>query len=126
MDLARHERIKYDLRLLGTSLAQISRELGVSISSVSTVSQGYRRSERIQKAIAVQLGTSPEVLWPERYQTGPVTFLCRPKSFFRPLFSRKRRGFSNPMPTTRCATSTCPVIPTWAMVGCGLALHSAI
>ncbi|MBO9401163.1 helix-turn-helix domain-containing protein [Shimia sp. R9_3] len=69
VDLARHERIKYDLRLLGTSLAQISRELGVSISSVSTVSQGYRRSERIQKAIAVQLGTSPEVLWPERYQT---------------------------------------------------------
>ncbi|WP_209097352.1 hypothetical protein [Shimia sp. R10_1] len=34
-------------------------------------------------------------MYPRKY--GPVTFLCRPKSSFRPLFSRKRRGFSNPM-----------------------------
>ena len=28
---------------------------------------------------------------------GPVTFLCRSKCSFRPLFVRKRRGFSSPM-----------------------------
>ncbi len=69
VDLEKHERIKCALRISGSSLAKLSRELGLSISSVSTVSQGYRRSRRIQKAIAEQLGKSPEELWPERYQT---------------------------------------------------------
>ncbi|WP_082023115.1 helix-turn-helix domain-containing protein [Leisingera sp. ANG-S5] len=70
VDLKKHERIKCELRISGSSLAQLSWELGVSISSVSTVSQGYRRSHRIQKAIAEKLGHSPENLWPERYETG--------------------------------------------------------
>lgn len=69
-NIAKHERLKCELRLKGSSLAQLSRELGLSISSVSTVSQGYRRSERIQKAIAKKLGTTPQEIWPERYQTG--------------------------------------------------------
>ncbi|WP_170362230.1 helix-turn-helix domain-containing protein [Ruegeria arenilitoris] len=67
VDLAKHEQIKCDLRLKGSSLAKLSRDIGRSISSVSTVSQGYRRSDYVQKAIAEKLGTTPEALWPERY-----------------------------------------------------------
>ncbi len=68
VDLAKHEQIKCDLRLKGSSLAMLSQDIGRSISSVSTVSQGYRRSDYIQKAIAEKLGTTPEALWPERYE----------------------------------------------------------
>lgn len=70
VDLAKHERVKYELRVAGTSLADISRELGVYQSSVSAVSQGHRRSHAIQSAIAEALGTQPELLWPERYNAG--------------------------------------------------------
>jgi lambda repressor-like predicted transcriptional regulator len=50
-DLEKHERLKYELRISGSSLAEISRELGLTQTSVSTVCQGYRRSHRIQTAI---------------------------------------------------------------------------
>ncbi|MFA3920457.1 helix-turn-helix domain-containing protein [Ruegeria hyattellae] len=67
-DLRKHERIKFELRLAGTSLAEISRELGISQASVSTVSMGKRRSRKIQRAIANRLGRDPEQLWPKRYR----------------------------------------------------------
>jgi len=65
--LKRHESIKMRLRLAGSSLADIARELGVSASTVTTVSQGYRRSARIQTAIAAKLRVSATELWAEQY-----------------------------------------------------------
>lgn len=41
------ERIKMQLRLAGTSLAQIARELGVQPSTVASVSRGKSRSRRV-------------------------------------------------------------------------------
>ncbi len=58
VDLEFHERLKCQLRLAGSSMANISRSLGISQSSVTVVSQGYRRSRRIEAEIARQLGTS--------------------------------------------------------------------
>lgn len=69
VDLQRHEFLKLQLRLKGSSLAQVAKSLGVLQSSVTVVSQGYRRSQRIEAAIANQLGTSPQALFPERYDT---------------------------------------------------------
>jgi len=48
-------------------MAEIARTLGIKQSSVTVVSQGYRRSHRVQSAIATQLGTTPQKLFPDRY-----------------------------------------------------------
>lgn len=69
VDLEFHERLKYQLRLTGSSMAKIARSLGVSQSSVTVVSQGYRRSRRIEAEIARQLGTSAEKLFADRYNS---------------------------------------------------------
>ena len=66
-DLERHETIKYRLRLAGSSLAKIARELDVAGTTVSSVCQGYRRSRRIELAIAEKLGEAPATVWPGRY-----------------------------------------------------------
>jgi|GEM_PF-2156305 len=58
----RREYIKYQLRLRGTCLAEISRELGVSTATMSQVCLGVRSSERIMSALAARLGVSPEAL----------------------------------------------------------------
>lgn len=68
IDLPRHEMIKARLRIAGTSLAQISRELGVSHTTVGMVCQGYSRSRRVEEAIADKLAARPESLWPDRYE----------------------------------------------------------
>lgn len=69
-----HERIKMRLRMAGTSLAQIARDLGVAATTVTSVSQGARRSRRIENAIAHHLSTTAAKLWPERYASaGPMT-----------------------------------------------------
>lgn len=67
VNLEHHELLKCRLRLTGSSMAKIARLLGVSQSSVTVVSQGYRRSHRVQQEIAEQLGTTPEELFPDRY-----------------------------------------------------------
>ncbi|WP_417607301.1 helix-turn-helix domain-containing protein [Primorskyibacter flagellatus] len=67
IDLQQHELLKFKLRSNGSSLASIARLLGVSQSTVTVVCQGYRRSHRIQSAIADQLGTTPQQLFPDRY-----------------------------------------------------------
>lgn len=67
VDLLRHEDVKRRLRLAGSSLTEIARTEGVLQSTVTVVSQGYRKSHRIQKAIAKQLGTTPQQLFPDRY-----------------------------------------------------------
>ncbi|WP_353014030.1 helix-turn-helix domain-containing protein [Ruegeria sp. SCP10] len=58
----RREYIKYQLRLRGTTLAEISRELGVSTATMSQVCLGVRRSDRVLSAIADKLGVSLEAL----------------------------------------------------------------
>lgn len=55
------------LRLAGSSLANIARELSVARASVTAVSVGTHRSRRIEAAIAAKLGETPQQLWPERY-----------------------------------------------------------
>lgn len=67
VDLQRHQVLKLRLRSKGSSFAQIARNLSVLQSSVTVVSQGYRRSHRIQKAIATELQTTPANIFPERY-----------------------------------------------------------
>jgi lambda repressor-like predicted transcriptional regulator len=66
-----HENIKMRLRLQGSSLAVVARELAVTRTTVTAVSQGRCRSQRIEAAIATKLGVTPEQLWPERYRTTP-------------------------------------------------------
>ena len=63
-----HESIKMRLRLQGSSLAEVARELAVTRTTVTAVSQGRCRSQRIEAAIAVKLGMNVEQLWPERYR----------------------------------------------------------
>lgn len=63
----RHEWIKMRLRLVGSSLSQVARDLGVRPTTVTSVSQGFRRSQRIERRIAEVLTTAPAQLWPERY-----------------------------------------------------------
>ncbi len=68
VDLELHEILKARLRILGSGISALAREIGVSPSSVTTVSQGYRTSHRIQKALAEKLNTEPELLFPDRYK----------------------------------------------------------
>lgn len=68
-EIKRHERIKMQLRLAGSSLAEVARELGVQTSTVAAVSRGKGRSRRIEAAISAKLGIAPERLWPERLAT---------------------------------------------------------
>lgn len=62
---ARHESIKYRLRLKGSSLSAIARSLGRDKATVTLVSQGKGTSSRIQRAIAEALGDSVEELFPK-------------------------------------------------------------
>lgn len=62
-----HARIKGALALKGLTLSSIARDLKVAPGTVSIVSRGFRRSRRIESAIAIALGCAPSDLWPERY-----------------------------------------------------------
>lgn len=66
--IQRHERIKMKLRLAGSSLAQVARELQVQPTTVTSVSRGLSRSKRIESRIAEVLRTTPDKLWPDRYE----------------------------------------------------------
>lgn len=63
--LLRREWIKFQLRLRGTTLSALARELGVSRQALGqTLVTSYPRMER---AIAARLGMEPWDIWPERY-----------------------------------------------------------
>ena len=64
----RLERIKMELRLRGSSLTAIARELGVNPAIMTNVCKGVRRSRRIEAVIAQRLGRPLEKLWPEYYR----------------------------------------------------------
>lgn len=67
VDLQRHDLVKFQFRTKGSSLAAVAKDVGVLQSSDTVVSQGYRRSRRIEAAIAGALGTTPCEFYPERY-----------------------------------------------------------
>ncbi len=62
-----HERLKAQLAKRDLTLSDIARQLQVAPSSVTIVSQGLRRSRRIELALATAVGSTPEKLWPGRY-----------------------------------------------------------
>ncbi|WP_158586851.1 helix-turn-helix domain-containing protein [Aurantiacibacter zhengii] len=65
--LTQHDHIKWLLRINGSSLADIARELDICASAVTIVSKGQSRSKRVEEAIAQATNMRPEQLWPERY-----------------------------------------------------------
>ncbi|MFN3312486.1 MAG: helix-turn-helix domain-containing protein [Hyphomonas sp.] len=67
VDIANHDAIKRDLRALGIKLVDIAAELRCPPSLVTMVSQGKRRSQEIELAIASRLKRNPAELWPDRY-----------------------------------------------------------
>ncbi|MDX2270357.1 MAG: helix-turn-helix domain-containing protein [Cyanobacteriota bacterium] len=69
------EEIKAQLRLKGSSLAGVSRELGVTKQTVNAVLAGKGRSKRIETAIAQKLGLSVEEVWPDRYPAAVEQFV---------------------------------------------------
>jgi len=69
VDRQTHELLKFRLRSVGSSLADVANSLGISKSTVTVVCQGRRRSHRVQAAIAERLGTTPQQLFPDRYPT---------------------------------------------------------
>jgi Ner family transcriptional regulator len=62
-----HARIKGALALRGMNLSSIARDLDVAPTTVSIVCRGFRRSRRIERAIADAIGCAPAELWPLRY-----------------------------------------------------------
>lgn len=66
--LEQHEWIKSRLRLVGSSLAEIARELDLKPATITIVSQGQRRSQRIESAISTKLGVPVATLWPDKYR----------------------------------------------------------
>ncbi len=63
----RWEWIKYQLRLKGSSTADLARQLGVTDRAIRAVkTTPYPRMER---AIAKALGVKPQKLWPERWNS---------------------------------------------------------
>lgn len=68
VDDKQHARIKAALSLRGRSLSDVARELDVAPTTVSIVSRGFRRSRRIEAAIAGELGLLPAQIWPDRYR----------------------------------------------------------
>jgi len=63
--LQRNEWIKYQLRIRGSSMSELARRLGVTRQAVrNALSGSYPKMER---AIANEIGRSPEHIWPERY-----------------------------------------------------------
>lgn len=61
----RREWIKYKLKILGTSLAELGRQHQTTRQNVSTAL--YRPNPKWEYIIASELGLSPAEIWPERY-----------------------------------------------------------
>lgn len=73
IDIERHDAIKRRLRSCGVNFRDIAFELGYQPSFITLVSQGRRQSARVEAAIAARLSTTPDKLWPDRYETeGPA------------------------------------------------------
>ena len=67
LNLPAHNNVKLALKSVGSSLTKVAAELDVRPATVTIVSQGHRRSRRIEEAIAEKLGMTAQEIWPERY-----------------------------------------------------------
>ena len=65
--MIRHQEIRNALKARGLTISDVARQLGLSQATITTVSQGYRRSARVEKHLAELLGTTCATLFPERY-----------------------------------------------------------
>ncbi|MDH5785364.1 MAG: helix-turn-helix domain-containing protein [Chromatiales bacterium] len=71
--------VKYQIHMLGSSMAQLAEEAGVSRQCLY---QAFCKSyPRMEKVIADALELEPKVLWPERYDADglPLYRMGRPK-----------------------------------------------
>jgi lambda repressor-like predicted transcriptional regulator len=64
---ARHLKTKFLLQSAGSNFNEIARELGLSHSTVLSVSNSRSISARVQELIAEKVGVHPGEIWPERY-----------------------------------------------------------
>lgn len=88
----RREWIKFQLRIRGSSLSQLARELNVTRSS--TILALAKPYPRVERAIARRIGLKPEQIWPERYDENgnPNRKRGRPKSITKSNTGRARRN----------------------------------
>ncbi|MBO9436996.1 helix-turn-helix domain-containing protein [Ruegeria sp. R13_0] len=63
----RHLKTQYELQRAGSSFNEIARELGLSHSTVLSVSNSRSVSAKVQARIAEKIGVHPAEIWPERY-----------------------------------------------------------
>lgn len=84
-----------DLRVRGSSLAKIARELGVTDFAVTLVGKRMCRSAKIEQALAEALQTTPEQLFPDLCERGqrahrrPSKFTLRALAASQMLHERK-------------------------------------
>lgn len=72
----RWECIKYQLRLRGSSLAQIGQELGIPRQSVNNAKRV--RYPRVERAIARKIDVAPQDIWPDRWNPDGAPVRERP------------------------------------------------
>ncbi|MNO51481.1 DNA-binding transcriptional regulator Nlp [compost metagenome] len=75
--IQRWEWIKYQLRAKGSSLAKLARELNVTGPAVKNAKR--KPYPRVERAIARALDTTPDKLWPERWNSDGTPHRQRPR-----------------------------------------------
>ena len=64
----RCEWIQFQLAMVGSSFAEISRLTGLTRQGVGQVARGKFHNVQVEKAIAEKIGMDAARIWPERYQ----------------------------------------------------------
>jgi Ner family transcriptional regulator len=70
-------RVVYELRERGLSVAEVARQAG--FSTVGSRSVQTKRWPRMQAAIAKSLGVSPITIWPDRYDDEGLPLRLKPR-----------------------------------------------
>lgn len=83
----RWEWIKYQLRVRGSSLSALARDLEVTRNAVHNVAR--LPYPRVERALAAKLGLRPEELWPERYDAVGKPLRQRPNAALEKPHIRK-------------------------------------
>lgn len=74
----RWEFIKYQLRLRGSSITQLARDMGLHDRTVRFAKQN--RYPRVERRIAKTLGVTPWFVWPERWNNDGTPVRERPNA----------------------------------------------
>ncbi|WP_371170031.1 helix-turn-helix domain-containing protein [Aliiroseovarius sp. 2305UL8-7] len=76
LGLTRRERtaedIRHALRLKGLTLTDISKEIGCSLSLVSKVALGDRKTPFVRKTLATRINQSVSDIWPPKHGGSPM------------------------------------------------------